>query len=140
MKTICTMSIGLLVGFGGTEVAFAQRGGSGGCNHSQNSNTGSSYNNTMSPLASQYSPQTYLAQRNYQQQQYMQQLYVQQLYMQQQQALMQVSAENQKRAQFLEAERLANARKVAEARRSADEKKRAIRAEKLAAAKAKKEA
>ena len=146
MKSFSILSIGLIVGFGAAESAFAQRGASGGgggggnCNRNQNSSTSSNYTNTMSPLASQYSPQSYLAQRNYQQQQFMQQAYVQQLYMQQQQAMLQAIAENQRQAQIREEERLASLRKAAELRRSTDEKKRAVRAEKLAAAKAKKEA
>ena len=136
MRILCSMSIGLLIGFVGAEVASAQRpggGGGGGCNRSPSS--GSRYTNSQSPLASQYSPQSYM-QPSYQQQAYMQRAYIQQAYMQQQLAYAQAAAEIERQSQAREAERLANVRKAAEARRSVEEKKREKRAEKLASTKA----
>ncbi len=71
MRVLCSMTLGLLAGCLSFEAAMAQGpgGGGGGCNHSQS--LGSSYTNSQSPLASQYSPQSY-TQPNYQQQAYMQ--------------------------------------------------------------------
>lgn len=136
MRMLCSMTIGLWVGFLGAEVASAQRpgggDGGGGCNHSQSS--GSSYANSQSPLASMYSPQSYM-QPTYQQQAYMQRAYMQQAYLQQQMAVMRAAAESDRQSQAREAERLATVRKNADARRSLDEKKRAQRAEKVASTK-----
>jgi hypothetical protein len=132
------MSLGLVVGLLSTPFASAQRpgggGGGGSCNRSQSS--GSNYSNSQSPIASQYSPQSYM-QPSYQQQAYLQRAYMQQAFMQQQMAIAQAQAESDRQIQLREAERLALLRKNAEARRSLDEKKRAERAEKLASTRAK---
>jgi hypothetical protein len=141
MKALYTMSLGVLIGLFGAEVANAQRpggggGGGGSCNRSQSS--GSSYRNAQSPLTSQYTPQSYM-QPNYQQQAYMQRTYQQQAYMQQQLAVMQAQAESDRQFQLREAARLVNVRKSAEAKRSKEEKKREERAEKLASTRSGKE-
>ena len=139
MRMLCSMSIGLLMAFVDVQFSMAQRpGGGGGCNHSQS--PGSTYTNSLSPLASQYSPQSYMQpnypQQAYMQRAYLQQAYLQQAYMQQQLAYMQATAESERQIQAREADRIANQKRLAEAKRSLEEKKRAQRADKLAATKA----
>jgi hypothetical protein len=136
MKTLFSVPFAILIGFSASNAAFAQRSGGGGrCQHSQPTSSG--YTNTQSYGSPLYPPQAYM-QNAYQQQQlaFMQRAYMQQAYLQQQSAMLQAAAASERQIQADQAERQAKIRETLDNRKAEAEKKRAKRAEQLAADKA----